>query len=84
MLGPIDDAHAAGPEPVEDAVIAQDQPEIAAGLKPARLVGGQQTEFDQPLEKRLRVRPAGQFFLNDPRQSFPVFEQNEIGGEQAR
>ena len=32
VLGPVDDAHAAGPEPVEDAVVAEHEAEVTARL----------------------------------------------------
>jgi hypothetical protein len=66
VLGPVDDAHAAGPEAVQHPVVAQDQAEIAAGPQPPGLVSSEQPVLDQPLEERGRLRPAGQLLLHRP------------------
>ena len=55
VLGPEDDAHAAGAEPIQDAVIAEDQAEGRAGLDAGRLVFGQQVMVHQPRQQQGRV-----------------------------
>ena len=55
MLGLEDDAHRARSEPVEHAIVAQDQPMNRAGFEAVRLIFGEQGMFLKQGQQRRNI-----------------------------
>ena len=77
-----DHAHAAGPQAVENAVIAQDQAEGGAGPNAGGLVLGQQVVLHQQAQDLPFLLALGNLLLDLDRQRFPVLGQEERRGKQ--
>ena len=77
MLALEDHGHAAGAEPIEDPVIAQDQPEGGAGIDAGRLVHGDQAMLDQQAQRLVLAGAVQDAVPGQLLELFPVLGQHQ-------
>lgn len=77
MFGFEDNAHRAGPNAVQDAVITQNQAKSLAGLDPPGLIFGQKAVFHQRRQQDDEVCFVRHRLPNRTRQTIPIFGEDQ-------